>query len=64
MSVRATSSLLSKNRVHDGVVSPISPGRHAEHIFEIQKNNGTPGGTIMSSGFSGGPIPPGTRAVR
>ena len=30
-----------------------------EHIFEIQQTDGTPVGTIMSFGFSGGPAPPG-----
>jgi hypothetical protein len=30
-----------------------------EHAFEILQSDGTPIGTIMSMGFSGGPLPPG-----
>jgi len=30
-----------------------------EHVFEIQQADGTPVGSIMSVGFSGGPAPPG-----
>jgi hypothetical protein len=30
-----------------------------EHVFEIQQADGTPVGTIMSVGLSGGPAPPG-----
>jgi hypothetical protein len=34
-----------------------------EHVFEILQPNGTAIGTIMSTGFSGGPPPPGAPAV-
>ncbi|HEY3837926.1 MAG TPA: hypothetical protein VGL72_15195 [Bryobacteraceae bacterium] len=34
-----------------------------EHTFEIQQSDGTPVGTIMSIGFSGGPPPPGQPAT-
>jgi hypothetical protein len=35
-----------------------------EHIFKIQKSDGTQEETIMGSGFSGGPIPLRTGPVR
>src|ERR1700733_12314852 len=43
-----------------GAIADITRTAMREHVFEIQKSDGTPVGTIMSAGFSGGPIPPGT----
>jgi hypothetical protein len=34
-----------------------------EHVFEILQPDGTPVGTVMSVGFSGGPAPPGAPAT-
>ena len=40
-------------------ISDVTRGALREHIFEILKNDGTPIGSIVSLGFSGGPAPPG-----
>jgi hypothetical protein len=40
-------------------IADVSRTAIREHLFEILKSDGTPIGTIMSVGFSGGPPPPG-----
>ena len=41
-------------------IADISVTALREHVFEILQPDGTPIGTIMSMGFSGGPVPPGS----
>jgi hypothetical protein len=43
-----------------GAIADITRVAIREHLFEILKSDGTPVGTIMGFGFSGGPAPPGT----
>jgi hypothetical protein len=43
-----------------GAIADVTRTALREHVFEILKSDGTPVGTIMSMGFSGGPPPPGT----
>jgi len=43
-----------------GAIADVTRTAIREHIFEILKIDGTPVGTIISLGFSGGPPPPGT----
>lgn len=40
-------------------IADVSRAALREHVFEIQQADGTPIGTIMSVGLSGGPAPPG-----
>jgi hypothetical protein len=40
-------------------IGDVTRGALREHVFEIQQADGTPVGSIMSVGFSGGPAPPG-----
>jgi len=40
-------------------IADVSRAALREHVFEIQRADGTPVGTIMSVGLSGGPAPPG-----
>ena len=42
-----------------GAIADVTRTAIREHIFEILKSDGTPVGTIVSLGFSGGPAPPG-----
>lgn len=42
-----------------GAIADVTRTAMREHLFEILKSDGTPVGTIMSLGFSGGPAPPG-----
>jgi hypothetical protein len=43
-----------------GAIADVTRTAMREIIFEILQNDGTPIGTIVSMGFSGGPPPPGT----
>jgi hypothetical protein len=42
-----------------GAIADITRTALREHVFEIQQSDGTPVGTVMSLGFSGGAAPPG-----
>jgi len=42
-----------------GAIADVTRTALREHVFEIQQSDGTPVGTIISLGFSGGPAPPG-----
>ena len=42
-----------------GAISDVTRTALREHVFEILSSDGTPVGTIVSLGFTGGPAPPG-----
>ncbi len=44
----------------DGAIGDIAVTALREHVFEILQPDGTAIGTIVSMGFSGGPVPPGS----
>jgi hypothetical protein len=44
----------------DGAIGDIAVTALREHVFEILRPDGTVIGTIVSMGFSGGPVPPGS----
>jgi hypothetical protein len=57
---RTSPIVASPTPTSGGAIADITRTAMREHIFELQKSDGTPVGTIVSAGFSGGPIPPGT----
>lgn len=60
---RSRSVVTSPTPGPGGAIADITRVALREHMFEIQQNDGTPVGTIMSIGFSGGPAPPGQPAT-
>lgn len=63
---RSNSVILSPTPTGAGTseaIADVTRGALREHVFEILQPNGTPVGTVMSVGFSGGPAPPGAPAT-
>jgi hypothetical protein len=57
---RSRAIITSPSPNSGGAIADVSRSAIREHIFEILTSDGTPVGTVVSLGFSGGTAPPGT----
>ena len=60
---RSRSIVASPTPTPGGAIADVTRTALREHVFEFLQSDGTPVGTLMSVGFSGGPPTPGVAAL-